>query len=574
MSHVKNYHTIFAASLLLLLAVIQPSHALPPVSSSRNVDHVENYVVKEQFFKDLEAKMRHPKNQLGLSSPYHTSETAAQSETEVLDNLSDHTVIMDADVLLVTALGKINNLFQQKYNKVGSKILREWTSPPVNVTHPIPYYVRAYLHLSAPGFVFGIDNELHMVMRLTNKSEIVYYNTDGKVISSTHLANSSLVHTQVSLTIVSGEKDDSLIAINVKDTYWDVSMTLADGSALDPSAVAQYEHALKEYFKSTFTDKDYVLGGVYINPNSPSELAALKPKSFQMRVFRDVQDQSSGHGYLAVAIGCNDRMISQNVFDSYPKDFNLVPDGSDMAMFIPSWNFYNSVLRDVVKDQFSGYGAQNASSQAGTPYSYGTCSMTLPSYPSETECEIWEFPKYWCGQMKDITVTRSISADIKKNIIKGNHDSVLPIKLTSGSSDIEFQFCWCRESCTDDCGTTKRQTPYTVEVSLTFSVSESLPNQITVTSSKPSYDYDHRILEHSFWDEILQNKVQEIIDTFTSWQQDSMYIEDLYLRPVSKSISTFSVDHVLIPEQNIFKYKNIYMVNDLVVFGSIVESLN
>eukprot|EP01135_Chromosphaera_perkinsii_P011723 Nk52_evm1s2485 gene=Nk52_evmTU1s2485 len=479
-------------------------------------------------------------------------QTAADTRSKIRSFGSVNT---QADVVSAISLAKINALFAEKYadKKDDSRKFTNYTSDPYTPWGSTASYW-AKLVVGPPLFAF-IDNDLHMTVELEKGSAIIAKFANGTEVAKDIVSKTPVI-TSAPLTRVKGTSKDFSVVLNINETQWIVHLNIGS-ETVDPSFEAYVQKGLQSYFTATFHDSDYILGTVILNPEAPGIIKGLNPKEFIMRTVEDAYGRS-GNGFLVLMIQTDGASLTDTTPKQLPTKFNLVPDGYDTALYITNRALYNSIYLDSFAPIASGL--TPAEVDGTLNYKSGGVHVGNLNQPD------------YCPPIDDVCLDiKSVDHYVRTSTFTTTHsDDAHPQRLSIHGA-LSQTFRGCRTTVLGNppkasCFSFTAVGDFSINLSFDFSLTEELIDIKYVTSDyKMDGDFSSKWWETWFvgTKDFIKKKANEWGETSAGLIKNNP--------PKIQSLNTFRLNRILFPINNIYSYKEVYSLADLVLFGNTVS---
>eukprot|EP01135_Chromosphaera_perkinsii_P004310 Nk52_evm2s277 gene=Nk52_evmTU2s277 len=455
------------------------------------------------------------------------SAVAGQTVEETRTYLKDFgSVNTMADAVSVISLAKINALYEQKYAdaKDDTNKFTNFTSTPYT---PWGTSTAFWVDLAfgPPLWVF-VDETLQMTMEM--KAGM-------------------------------GKSDEYSVAINITQTRWNIKLDVKDGP-IDPSVESYVAKGVQQYFTETFHDKDYILGTVILNPEDPAIINGLNPKAFIMETVKDAYSRS-GNGFLVIMIQTDGAALTDTTRNQHPTKFNMVPDGYDSALYITNRALYNSIYLESFKPVVSNLRA-TGDGKGGLMYKTGDFALgelTQPSGCTDSG-----------GMYGGCRYTDETSTVYTTNFVSSHGNDATPNRLSVHAAGT-IQFVGCNTympfmSTRASCAEADADGKFALDMDFDFTLDKSDVISVKATSShKFTCDF-----KSSFFDDLQGLTKEYVKKSADAWGgKASKAVEDH--PPKIQSLNTFRLERILFPRKNIYSYKEVHILSDLVLFGNTVS---
>eukprot|EP01135_Chromosphaera_perkinsii_P011725 Nk52_evm3s2485 gene=Nk52_evmTU3s2485 len=480
-----------------------------------------------------------------------TGQTVADTRNQLKSFGSVNT---QADAVSVISLAKINALYAQKYadekdqstkfTRYESETYKPWGSPTS---------YSADLIVGPPMFTF-INNNLYMTVELQKGSKITAKLTNGTEMVKDIVPGTPAV-TSAPLTRVTGSSDDFSVALNINQTEWIVKLDIGK-ETVDPTFEGHVQKGLQSYFTSTFHDSDYILGTMILNPDQPGIIKGMNPKEFIMRTIEDAYGRS-GNGFLVLMIQTDGAPLTDATANQIPTRFNMVPDGYDTALYLTNRALYNSIYLESFSPVVSGLRPV----EVNRALTYTTGALQLGNLNQADECKVALF-----GGCQD---TRK-DHDIKTSGFSAVHsEDAHPQRLTiRATSTTEFKGCNALAypgSRFLSCASVSTNGDFTNNLKFDFSLSNEIIDIQFSSDHKLEGDFGT-----SFWERLFGGSKEYIERKANEWGQTSANLIKNN-PPKIASLNAFRLNRILFPQENIYSYKEVHSLTDLVLFGNTVS---
>eukprot|EP01135_Chromosphaera_perkinsii_P005056 Nk52_evm3s312 gene=Nk52_evmTU3s312 len=463
-----------------------------------------------------------------------------------------------ADAVSVVSLAKINALYAQKYanEKDDTHKFTNFTSIPYT---PWGSSTEFWVDLvfGPPLWVF-VDATLQMTMELQAGSKIYAKRSDGSVMTK-ELRAGVPVTTAVSLTRVAGKFNDFSVAINITQTEWSIKMDIKN-STIDPSFESYVTRGLQQYFTETFHDKDYILGTLILNPEDPKIISGMNPKAFIMEAVEDAYSRS-GNGFLVIMIQTDGAALTDMTRKQNPIKFNMVPDGYDSALYITNRALYNSIFMESFKPVVSNLQA-TGDGKGGLTYKTGGLALGKLTQPSGCA----NSDSFYGG----CKYTEETNMVYTTDFVASYANDATPNRLSIHAARKNIHFLGCSATPMgrygwSPCRATKADGIFTLDMDFDFVFDKTGFISVNTTSSH-AFNGD---FASNFWDNVFGISKEYLKKTANVWGDNtSKAVTDN--PPKIQSLNTFRLERILFPYKNIYSYKEVHVLSDLVLFGHTV----
>eukprot|EP01135_Chromosphaera_perkinsii_P011724 Nk52_evm2s2485 gene=Nk52_evmTU2s2485 len=457
-----------------------------------------------------------------------------------------------ADAVSAISLAKINALFAEKYadKKDDSRKFTNYTSDPYTPWGSTAEYT-VDLILSSPLFVF-IENRLHMTVELQKGSKVTAKLTNGTEMVKDIVPGTPAV-TSAPLTRVTGSSDDYSVALNINQTEWIVKLDIGK-ETVDPTFEGHVQKGLQSYFTSTFHDSDYILGTMILNPDQPGIIKGLDPKEFIMRTVEDAYGRS-GNGFLVLMIQTDGAPLTDATPNNLPTKFNLVPDEYDAALYITNRALYNSIYLESFSPVVSGLTPVNV--DGALTYNSGT--MELGNLEQREECK----------NGMDGCNCKWVNHRIQSTSFSAYHsDDENPQRLAFQASTPSITF---RDADIKVLPGQRYLTcvPLTTEAEFfnRLSFDFTLNKDIIEIEFGFDFKFEGDFSSPYWWEGQRKSKLDKLAN---EWGHRSAELIRSNA-PKIQSLNTFRLNRIMFPKKNIYSYKEVHALADLVLFGNSVS---
>ena len=561
----SNLVTLTTVAILLSVFSISTfSNAAPVLSPDEEKNQkVDDFVLLDELNDILSRKESNVL--IPPSQRAEENDSIAANDVEILDNLrnTNHPLENNVDVVSVLSLAKTNDLFSQMYEKKSGFIKRFVTSKSRDLFSD-DYFI-GELFFGKPGLLFDLSGVLHLHMKLLNRSSITKYSGNGELLNKTYLNNNSTVaSTTCKLQKIMGKEYDHAVALDFTDVEWIMNLTIADGRKVPDALQISFKSDLAEAMSQTY-GKEYVLGSVIENPNSPRILSGLTPNSFAMKVLRSTSND--GNGVLVIGIGCNGRNVTYESILGIDGTVDLVPKGRDTALYITNRNLYQSFLKDTLNIPHLGIVQDSAQHE----YYISGGRFSLGSYKTVHSCD-----RAIVGGCKEPSMDTKMVTSATVSV--PNPGTYLPpfspmLPISFGDNRLTIQGCYSTGGRVSGCTTLTQNPIFTTTVKLAFSVDQGSSDDLVVSASA-THELNG-INKGGWWNPGMGASLAELESDADSWaNKDAMAHLKTLMDKASTDINLFGVNHILFPENNILKYETVYLSRDLVLFGSMKNKLD
>eukprot|EP01135_Chromosphaera_perkinsii_P006138 Nk52_evm4s418 gene=Nk52_evmTU4s418 len=382
--------------------------------------------------------------------------------------------------------------------------------------------------------------------------------SDGKVMTKDLKAGVPLT-TIVSLAQIVGKGREYSVAINIAQTRWNIKLDVKDGP-IDPSVESHVAKGVQQYFTETFHDKDYILGTVILNAEDPAIINGLSLKSFIMETVKDAYSRS-GNGFLVIMIQTDGAALTDMTRNQHPTKFNMVPDGYDSALYITNRALYNSIYLESFKPFVSNL-RTTGDGKGGLMYKTGDFAIGELTQPSGCHDSGGMY-----GGCQYINETNTVYTS---NFISSHSNDATPNRLSVHAAGT-IQFLGCNThipfmSTRASCAEAHADGKFTLDMDFDFTLDKSDVISVKATSF-PKFSGDFK---SSFFDDLEGLTKEYVKESADAWGvKASKAVKDH--PPKIQSLNTFRLERILFPRKNIYSYKEVHILSDLVLFGNTVS---
>ena len=493
----------------------------------------------------------------------------------------------NVDVISVVSTTEINNIFAQKKLSKFTKFQHVLKNLPLD--HPESEY-RVKLNIGQPVFYFSDGrNELAMAFHFGEGSELTWvpgWNPDGQQtfsLSKTHAT------CKIGLQIVEGKVDGSYVTLRAKETK--VNMVLG-GNVKDIVRVSLAK-AFESFFKKTFIEKDYILGKVVMDPSKGAPSVHMQPKRFKMKVVPDYNNPLHGTGFLVFFIQTSSNRELEERHLHVPNTFNLLPDQYTSGLIITNYHLHNAVLPFKASSDYFTFGPRKVEGDKAHPYYETTARTVKTRFSSMKELYCEEESRQIIGRDGVIyeesceTKTRTGSYSVESNNMKVTNDGNKALKLTmdlkynAGDCEMDKTAWFGGGTTVSKCETLSNMVTIRAETSYEITLSDE---KIIITNKdKVAYetkqDATYGDKSYCLWkgpsptlcinySKQMNKKIKQAADENFDTVKKASWTPS----PTFDPINTFSVNRIFFTDENIYKFENVQLTRDLIVWGETKSS--
>ena len=484
--------------------------------------------------------------------------------------MSEKTVTRDWDVIVAITADKINNLWQQKYDRPGSGMP---TVVEIDKTTPLltPGATREIvmrLTVGPPLLTFNLleSNKATLTMDVLEVTGHITYRFPEYEAPPTELNESpegKSITAVMAIVNITGN-------VTANGDHKDIVLDMSSGvfqTTVSLSGVYKHEFSaeIKEYFTQHLPKSTYLLGTVVFTRNTPP---SLTPTEFY---FKSVAANGYDVLYIFIRTDSIDASATANSVRSFGiNDLdmatnNVLPRAKEAALFISSRVLFKDLIQPQLSQDFNGGTFTASKITSATTSAYQITGSGTTNVGNARFCENW-FYSSDRGHLSPSCQSKPINIPLNQFKIKPKGQNL----DVTWSADFSQPIWHTRKRC-DTCGW---RAPYSCNCRYwweedNINVQMSLDHDINLSVD------DNQIVSFSL------TGANALVDSANfDWARLGDYTRQSVVNGVRtprisiEDVSVFAVSNIIFPEAKVLEFHEAYVPGDIVIVGNVTRTYN
>ena len=484
--------------------------------------------------------------------------------------MAEKTVTRDWDVIVAITADKINNLWQQKYDRPGSgmpKVVE--IDKTIEIAPGATKQVVMNLTVGPPLLAFSMyeSNKATLSMDLLEVTGYTIYRIYGHVTEPYSLDESGNGKSIIGFMNIINITGDVTANGDQKNIVLDMSsgafLTNVETYGIYTN---QLSDEIKEHFTKHLEESTYLLGTVVFTRNTPP---SLTPTEFY---FKTVTVSAEGKGVLYIFIrtdsmdasatansvrsfGINDLDVDTN---------NVLPRAKEVALFISSRVLFKDIIQPQLSQDFNGGTFTASQITYATTSAYQITGGGTTNVGTAQFCQNWYYSSDW-GRLSPSCQSKPINIPLNQFKIKPKGQNLdvtwsahfsQPIWHTGKSCSTCGRFgttCNCRYWWEED----NINVQLNLDHDINLSVNDNQIVSFSLTGANALVDS-----ANFDWARLGDFTRQSVVNGVRT---PRISIED---------VSVFAVSNIIFPEAKVLEFHEAYVPGDIVIVGNVTRTYN